>query len=136
MFWNSKTTTYYDRGRKAYGKGDEIPDEVIKGMGKETLNEYVDKGLIIDSKTAAETERGVLFGKAEGLGLKPHYRAGIEKLRDMIEAHEALQVLKQEALSIGIDPNDNVTLEELMLLVSNKKADLGLSDPKDDESNS
>ena len=106
MRWNSKLTTYYSRGRKAYGFGDKLPDEVIEQMGQETFDEYVEKGWIDDGKPLAEpepevetdlepekvetpvTERGALFSTAESLGLKPHYRAGIVKLKEMIADYE------------------------------------------------
>lgn len=117
MIWNKKNSTYNDHGKRAYGHGDEIPAKVIDEMGKETLDEYIEKGWIVDGKAAAEAERDVLFAKAEGLGLRPHYKAGIAKLNDMIADHEALQALKKEALSLGIDPNDDVTFAELKRLV-------------------
>ena len=123
MIWNSENSTYYDKGKRAYGHGDKIPDKVVAEMGKETLDEYIEKGWIIDGKAAVEVERNGLFAKAEGLGLKPHYKAGIEKLEAMIADHEALQVLKQEALSLGIHPSDDVTFAELTTLVDEKKAE-------------
>lgn len=122
MIWNSENSTYYDKGRRAYGYGDEIPDEVLDQMGKETFDEYMEKGWIIDGKAVAEAERKALFAKAESLGLKPHYKVGIVKLEAMIADHETLQVLKQEALSLGIDPSDDVTFAELTILVDEKKA--------------
>ena len=122
MIWNSENSTYYDKGRRAYGHGDKIPDKVIAEMGKETLEEYMGKGWVVDGKVAVDAERDALFIKAEGLGLKPHYKAGIAKLKDMIEDHEALQALKQEAFALGIDPSGDVTLEALPLLVKEKKA--------------
>lgn len=142
--WNSKTTTYYDKGKKAYGNGDVLPQEVIAGMGEETFAEYSARGLIIsgvapvvvkkdvvqvkkkavtDIRTADEIERDRLLQVAEGYGLKPHYRAGIPKLRAMIDDHEALQSLKEEALVMGIKPRDDMTFEELTVLVEEKRAD-------------
>ncbi|GAG62808.1 unnamed protein product [marine sediment metagenome] len=130
MIWNKKNSTYYDKGKRAYGFGDKIPTTVIDEMGQETREEYMGKGRIIGGKVAAETERDVLFAKAESLGLKPHYKAGIAKLQDMIEAHKALQALKKEALSLGIDPSDDVTFAELTILVDEKKVELeALNEP-------
>ena len=149
MIWNSKNSTYYDKGKKAYGFGDEIPDEVLEKMGQQTLEEYVDRGLIADEaavkdallEQAKEEEKEVapeptttkeeedgnkrqdLLERARGYGLKPHYRAGIEKLEEMIEDHEALQALKVEALALGIDPSDDVDFAELTELVNEKKAE-------------
>lgn len=122
MIWNLEHSTYYDHGRKAYSKGDEIPMAVIDQMGRETLDEYIEKGWIVDGKAAAEAERDALFEKAESLGLKPHYKAGIAKLGDMIAEHEALQALKQEAIALGIDPSDDVTFAELTALVDEKRS--------------
>lgn len=122
MIWNKENSTYYDKGKRAYSFGDKIPDKVIAEMGKETLDEYMEKGWIVDGKAAAEAERDALFAKAESYGLKPHYKAGTAKLEAMIADYEALQVLKKEALSIGIDPSDDVTLAELTTLVNEKKA--------------
>ena len=114
MRWNSKTTTYYSRGKKAFGFGDELPAEVIEQMGKGTLDEYLEKGWIDDGKAAAkakaaelktnakaeaeakaaaekeaeakaEAERNILLGRATGYGLKPHYRAGIAKRKGCID---------------------------------------------------
>lgn len=147
MKWNSKNSTYYDKGKKAYGFGDEIPDEVLEKMGQETFDEYLEKGWIDDGTAAAEakvkaeaaaeskvaakkeaeakveSERDVLMEKAKGYGLTPHYRAGIPKLEAMIEDYEALQELKKEALELGIDPSDDVGFAELSALVEEKKAE-------------
>lgn len=121
--WNSKVTTYYDKGKRAYGFGDKIPSEVVIQMGKETLDEYVEKKLIAveDKEEAIGVERDLLIEKAEKLGLKPHYKAGIPKIKAMIEDIEALQSLKKEALTLGIDPSSDVTFEQLTLLVNKKK---------------
>ena len=130
MFWNSKNTTYYDRGKKAYSFGDEIPDEVLEKMGQETFDEYVEKGWISDRKSAAVVEREALaakrkalFEKAINYGLKPHPQTGIPKLEAMIEDYEALQELKKEALELGIDPSDDVNFAELFELVEEKKTE-------------
>lgn len=157
MFWNSKTTTYYSRGRKAYGMGDEIPPDVIEQMGKETFDEYREKGWIDDGTAAAEIKAAELKAKAEAeakaaaeaekeaiekaeaeenalreratkYGLKPHYRAGVEKLKEMIADYEALQDLKKEALALGIDPSDDVDFAKLTELVNEKKAQKTLGD--------
>lgn len=151
--WNSKHSTYYDKGRKAYGFGVELPEEIIKGMGEETFSEYLGSGLIAnkavaevkkvvtikakdpDTKTepktaeeiererlaAAEIERERLFQIVVDCGLRPHYKAGIPKLRAMIDDYEALLALKTEALGLGIDPSDDVTFEELSALVDEAK---------------
>ena len=150
MIWNSKNTTYYSKGRKAFGFGDELPAEVVSQMGAGTLAEYIEKGWIDDGKSAAkvkvveskakaeaeakakamaekeaeakaEAERNALLEKATGYGLKPHYRAGIVKLEEMINDHEALQALKKEALALGIDPSDDVTFEELKSFVDEER---------------
>ena len=152
MIWNSKISTYYSKGRKAYGFGDPIPADIIKKMGKGTLAEYIDKGWILDGKAAAEAkakievaeakakadteakikaeaetkaeaERDALFEKAKDLGLKPNYRIGVPKLEAMIDDYEALQALKSEALALGIDPSDDVDFAELTDLVNEKKAE-------------
>jgi len=145
MIWNSKTTTYYSKGRKAYGIGDRLPADVIEQMGEETFADYIKKGWIDDGKLAAkakveaeakakvtaekeaeanaEAERNILLEKAIGYGLKPHYRAGIAKLEEMIDDYEALQVLKKEALALGIDPSDDVDFAELTDFVNEKKAE-------------
>lgn len=126
LFWNSENSTYYDQGRRAYSRGDEIPDAVISQMGKETLDEYVEKGLIANkiTKTEAETaERDALIAKAEIYGLKPHYKAGIGKLEAMIEEHLVMQSLKKEALELGIEVSDGMTFAELKPLVDEKRAD-------------
>ena len=128
MIWDSKNSTYYDKGRKAYCYGDEIPESVLESMGEETLKEYMEKGLISDNAAPVgvapvEDERDALMEKATGYGLTPHYRAGIPKLEAMIEDYEALQELKKEALELGIDPSDDVDFAELSALVEEKKAE-------------
>ena len=135
MKWNLKNSTYYDKGKKAYGFGDELPEEVLEGMGKETLDEYVKKGLIakkaipekiepvITEEELAENKRQVLIERAKVYGLKPHPKTGIAKLEIMIEDYEALQALKAEALELGIDPSDDVSFAELFELVEDKKAE-------------
>lgn len=132
MRWNSKKSTYYSKGRKAFRFDDELPDDVITGMGQVTLSEYIEKGLISTKKkegladpeppkTADGGEQKRLFQTAVDCGLKPHYRTGISKLRTMIDYHKALQTLKTEALGLGIDPSDDVTFEELSALVDEAK---------------
>jgi len=111
MFWNSKKSTYYDKGKKAYGCGDEFPEEVLESMGKETLKEYIEKGLIGDESAnkepeaieeseeeKAERERNAIFERAKVYGLKPHPKTGIVKLTAMVEDFEALQALRRDAL--------------------------------------
>ena len=149
MIWNSRNSTWNFMGKKTFGFGDKIPPAVIEQAGKETIDDYVKKGWILDSKAVAEakakaasevkaepepeveevkpapvvTVRDALFAKAEGYGLNPHYRAGIHKLETMIEDYGALQELKKEALTLGIDPSDDVTFEELTVFVNEKKAE-------------
>ena len=146
MKWNSKNSTYYDKGKKAYGLGDEIPDEVLEKMGQETFDEYVERGLIADDaivekaiveeaesatepepimteEEVAENKRQALIERAKVYGLKPRLNTGIAKLEIMIEDYEALQALKKEALALGIDPSDDVDFAELYALVEDKKAD-------------
>lgn len=117
MLWNSDTTTYYDRGRRAYRKGDVLPDEVVSQMGDDTILEYLELGHIVDDEEVAENQREELYRKAVEFGLKPHHNAGIEKLSVMLDDYEALLELKKEALSLGIDPRDDVTYEELRALI-------------------
>lgn len=134
MFWNSENSTYYDKGKRAYNHGDEIPKAVIDGMGRETREEYMANGWIANSITRAEVEaaeRNDLFKEAESLGLKPHYKAGIAKLNDMIEEYQVMQALKQEALALGIDPSDNVTFAELKPLVDEKRSELEVMNEPD-----
>lgn len=128
MKWNSEKSTYYDRGRRAYSFGDELPESVIGQMGKNTVDEYVKSGLILDGKAAEalkkealEKERLDLFKAAKLIGLHPHPKTGIDKLNAMIEDDNALQILKKEALGLGIDPSDDVTFAELTILVDEKK---------------
>ena len=133
MIWNSKNSTYYDKGKKAYSFGDEIPEKVLEDMCKETLEEYIEKGLIsdvavvepdvIDEKEAAEAERQSLLEKAISYGLKPHPKTGIAKLEIMVADYEALQALRKEALELGIDASEDLTFADLKDLVDEKKAD-------------
>ena len=137
MIWNVKNSTYYDKGKKAYGLGDEIPEKVLEGMGKETLEEYIEKGWIADeaipekiepvlfltSEEVAENTRQAMIERAKVYGLKPHPKTGIAKLEIMIEDFEALQALKREALELGIDPSDDVTFADLKDLVDEEKRD-------------
>jgi len=133
MLWISKNSTYYDKGKKAYSCGDEISDEVLESMGKETLDEYIEKGLIGDESTTkepevvkeseeekAERERNAMFERAKVYGLKPHPKTGIVKLEKMVKDFEDLQALRRDALDLGIDPSDDVIFEELTILVNEK----------------
>ena len=122
MIWNSKNSTYYDKGKKAYGFGAFLPDSVIEDMGKETLEEYTKKGLISKKEVVVDEEREAAFEKAIGYGLKPHPNTGLAKLKVMIEDYEALQDLKKEALELGIDPSDDIGFAELKALVEEEKA--------------
>lgn len=130
--WNSEKTTYMDRGQRAYTKGDPLPDSVILSMGEETVDEYLENGNIIKAKSAQalkkealEAERLELLNKALDLGLKPNKKTGIEKLNTMIADFNDLQDLKKEALALGIDPSDDVTFEELTILVDEKTTEKG-----------
>ncbi len=163
MIWNSKNSTYYSKGRKAYSFGDELPANIVAQMGAPTLAKYIKKGWILDGKAVAEIETKAkteaaaeskaaadaedkakaeaeekikaeakaaaeaLFNKAKGLGLKPHYKIGFNKLNAMIADYEALQTLKAEALELGIDPSDDVEYAELQVLVDEKKAEFDIS---------
>ncbi len=148
MIWTSKNSTYYDKGKKAYGYCDKIPEKVLEGMGKETFDEYVERGLIADEaipekiepvisdgttpakiepalteKEVHENARQNQLERAKIYGLKPHPKTGIVKLGIMIDDYEALQALRKEALELGIDPSDDVTFRELFELINEKKAD-------------
>lgn len=124
MKWNSKNATYYDKGKKAYGFGEDLPED----MDEDTVKEYKSKGLIAENvnaeseKDIAEKERQSLLDHAKDLGLKPHPRTGTEKLNAMIDYEKALIDLKDEALKLGIDPSDDVKYDELKILVDEKKA--------------
>jgi len=132
IIWNSEKSTYYDAGRRAYGYGDEIPEDILDAMGEETVAEYLEKGLLAESdgkasngdttQDDAEKQRLELMEKAKSMGLNPHPATGIPKLEKAIEEAEALAALKKEALALGIDPADNVTYDELKKLVDEKKA--------------
>ena len=128
MIWNSKNTTMLHRGRKAYGFGDKIPASVIEQMGAGSVAEHIAKGRIVRDepaakivKPAAVSEKDALVEKTKGLGLKPHYNAGVVKLKAMIDDYEALQALQIEALALGIEPSGDVTFEELTALVDEAK---------------
>lgn len=149
MIWNSKTSTYFDKGRKPYGFGDEIPESVIESMGQQTFDEYVDRGLIADEAAAKdalleqakeekeeakpeptitkeepiENLRQVLIEKAKAYGLKPHPKTGIAKLEIMIEDFEALQALREEAVELNIAGSYDLTFADLRDLVDEKKAE-------------
>ena len=124
MKWNCKNSTYYDKGKKAYGFGDDLPSN----MDEDTVKEYKAKGLIAEKvnaeseKDIAEKERLALLDHAKDLGLSPHPRTGIEKLNTMIDDAKVLIDLKDEALALGIDPSDDVKYDELKKLVDEKKA--------------
>lgn len=134
LFWNSKTTTYYSRGRKKFSYGDDLPETVCNEMGKETLEEYKQKGLISEALVLnesdlnegpppppSEAERLALLEQAKFYGLSPHPKTGAPKLKVMLKDYEDLLELKQEALELGIDPSDDVTFDELTQLVEEKK---------------
>lgn len=98
IVWNSDKTTYYDRGKKGYTKGDKIPQAIIERMGEETFKEYKNKGLIADvdivvtppaPSAPPQVDRDAKIVEARGLGLKPHYNAGIDKIQAMIDEHKA-----------------------------------------------
>jgi len=147
--WNSENTTYYDKGKKAYGNGDVLPPAVIAGMGEETFAEYSARGLIINgtpsvavgapelktrteadviarklvAEAEAEAQRKALLGEATDYGLKPHYKAGIPKLRAMIDDYKALEALKKEAISLNIEDFEHLPFDELTALIDFKKSE-------------
>lgn len=112
--WNKKDSTYYDRGRKAYGFGEEIPEKVLIAMGQETAEEFKAKGWLklrpavveevakevietvqittvpppVDEPVETDEEKlKRLREEAIALELKPHHNAGAEKLQQMIDDH-------------------------------------------------
>lgn len=119
MQWNAERSTYHS-GKKVYKKGDDIPDDILEKMGVETVKEYVKKGLMIGGAESSDVERKHLIENAKSLGLSPHPKTGIAKLNTMIDDFHALKTLKKEALSLGIDPSDDVTFVELTELVKEK----------------
>ena len=70
-----------------------------------------------ETEAKGEVERDALFQTALEYGLKPHHRAGIARLEEMIDDYEALQSLRLEALSLGVEPSDDVEYAELKALV-------------------
>lgn len=79
MKWNDKKSTYFIDGRKPCKVGDDIPDSVLLKMGKERVKMWKEDGTILD-----EDKRDELYEKAKSLGLKPHYKTGVNKLKEMI----------------------------------------------------
>ncbi len=123
MKWNSKDSTYVDAGKKSYSFGDPIPPAAIESMGKPTVKEYTDKGWLLDDEAAAESERDTLFKYAKSLGLRPHYKAGVAKINEMIDDFKDLEILRLKAADLGLEKVDGLDLATLTELVEAKKAD-------------
>ncbi len=119
MKWNSDKSCYISKGKKIFKKGDQLPVSVIAAMGTETVKEYLDRGLIVE-----DDQRAVLFDQAKELGLKPHHKAGVDKLQTMIDDFNAMATLKREAEFLGIEVSDDVDFAELKKLVDEKKYEL------------
>jgi len=122
MKWNTKDVVcYVGGGKNPLHFGDEVTDAMLKEMGEETVKERLKNGWLADSVDEAEAKRLELLEEIKALGLKPHYKAGIEKLEKMKADHEALQELKKIALKLGIDPPDNVKYAELQAMIDAAK---------------
>lgn len=48
MKWAAKGMTYSYRGKRMFKSGDKLPADIKQVMGKETFDEYLDKGYIVD----------------------------------------------------------------------------------------
>ena len=123
MFWNTEKSTY-NTGKRVYRKGDELPVVLLQHMGKETVDEYTEKGWIADDVKESEPDksyRDELFEEAESLGLEPRYNTGEEKLKGMIEDHKAIVALRAEALDLGMEVSDDMEYADLAKLVDEKK---------------
>ena len=95
----------------------------MQKLEENTEKVFIKKGLILDSDSvdSQEKERLVLLDRVKDLGIKVHPRTGIEKLNIIIDDRKALDDLKDQALSLGIDPSDDVTFDQLKILVDDKK---------------
>lgn len=64
---------------------------LIKGEGRKFLDPEsllipicLRDGWVIEGEEKEDGERDALFAEAEALGLKPHHKAGVDKLKAMI----------------------------------------------------
>lgn len=122
--WNSKETSYCSNGDRMFGFGEVIPDGIIAKMGDETVDEYKAKGFLttfVDESEKLKDERDELMEKALALGLKPHHLTGAKKLKVLIDDHHAMEELKAEAKTLGIEASDDLKFDELTKLVAEKK---------------
>ena len=143
MKWNSKNSTYYDKGKKAYGFGDEIPDKVLEKMGQETLVEYLEKGWIDDGTAAAETAAAEAKVKAEAaakLKAVAEKEAEVKVESEEVKVESERDALMEKATGYGLTPHYRAGIPKLEAMIEDYEAlqalkaeafELGI-DPSDD----
>ena len=133
--WNTDKTTYYGEGKKPFKINDPLSEEVLKKMGKETVEEFTEKEWIADGKSQDEIDaenkqkmidakiakeealREALLEEAKKLGLKPHHNIGIKKLQDLIGDQKQFEALKTEATELDIEVTEDMDAADLQELV-------------------
>ena len=138
MKWNSKNSTYYDKGKKAYGFGDEIPDEVLMKMGQETFDEYLKKGWIDDGTAAAEAKAKA--GAAAELKAAAEKEVEVKVEPEEVKVESERDALMEKAMGYGLTPHYRVGIPKLEAMIEDYEAlqelkkealELGI-DPSDD----
>ena len=113
--WNKKDATYYDRGRKAYGFGDEIPKKVLEAMGEETAEEYMAKGFLKPGlvETEEKNEKVVLETVQ---GTTEHETVETDE-GTTIKLEFTIDDLKEKAVSLGLKPHHNAGIEKIQEMI-------------------
>ena len=125
MIWTSKNSTYYDKGKKAYGYCDKIPEKVLEGMGKETLEEYMEKGLISD---VAVVEPDVIDKdeaipeKIEPLRSEEEVAETEPEIGEEAYAKETRQALIERAKFYGLKPHPKTGIAKLKIMIEDYEA--------------
>lgn len=138
MKWNSKNSTYYDKGKKAYGFGDEIPVEVLKKMGQETFDEYLAKGWIDDGTAAAEAKVEAAAATIRRVAVEKEAEVKVEPEEAIVESDR--DALMEKATGYGLTPHYRAGIPKLEAMIEDYEAlqelkkealELGI-DPSDD----
>lgn len=67
----------------------EFPKWVTLADGSQMIARNAEEEAVLVGESKTDDERQALMDRAKELGLDPHHRTGVEKLREMIKAAES-----------------------------------------------
>lgn len=105
-------------GSRDIGKGKEVPSELIESMGEERVKKLIDAGKMAEGGAGELSDRDKSAARADELGLKYAWNAGVKKINDMIDAEEARLVLLAKAKDMKLDVADDATADDIDKMIN------------------